>query len=111
MSCFALISWSHLGGAQPCALAVVVSHVVPKATECKIGSSLETALGCAARKQWFGDRAVGTHGQMFPPLLELVVLIHHEGRPTGKPLETAFARIWLQLAILGIVLFFLLFLN
>lgn len=106
MSCFALISWSHLGGAQPCALTVVVSHVVPKATDSKIGSSLEAALGCASGKQWFGDRAVGTHGQMFHPLLELVVLIHHGGRPTGTSLETAFARIWLQLAILGIVLFF-----
>lgn len=90
---------------------VVVCHVVPKTTDSKIGSSLEAAPGCATGKQWFGDRAVGTRRQMFHPLLELMVLIHHEGRPTGKSSETAFVHIWLQLAILRVVLFFLLFLN
>lgn len=89
-------------------LTVVVCHVVPKTTDSKIGSSLEAAPGHAAGKQRFGDREVGTHRQMFHPLLELMVLIHHEGRPSGKSSETAFAHIWLQLVILRIVLFFFL---
>lgn len=105
MSCFVLISGSHLGGAQPCVL-VVVCHVVPKTTDSKIGSSLEAAPGRAAGKQWLGNRAVGIHRQLFHPLLELMVLIHREGRPTGKSSESAFAHTWLQLAILRIVLFF-----
>ena len=46
-----------------------------------------------------GTRVVGTHRQMFQPLLKLMILLHCEGRPTGKSSETAFAYIWLQLAI------------
>lgn len=97
--------WPHLGGAQPCALAVVVCHMVPQTTDSRTGSSLEAAPGPATGKQRFGDRAVGTHSQMFHLLLRLMVLIHREGRPTGKSSETAFAHTWLQLGILGIVLF------
>lgn len=47
---------------------VVVCHVVPETTDSKIGGSPEAAPGCAAGEPpWFGDRAVGTHRQMFQP--------------------------------------------
>lgn len=107
--CFVLISWSHLG-AQLCVLMVVAYHMVPKTTESKTGTSLEAASGRAAGRQGLGDWAVGSHRQMFHPLLELMVLIHHEGRPTGKSSEAAFAHTWLQLAVPGIGGFFFFFL-
>jgi len=59
VSCFVLFSWPRLGGAQPCALMVVVCHVVPKTTERRTGSSVEAAPGRAAGKQWFGDKGGG----------------------------------------------------
>lgn len=101
MLCFVLISWSASG-----VLRVVLCHVVPQTTDSRIGSSLEAASGCASGKQWFGGRAVGTQGQMFYLLVKGMVMIHDGKRANGKSSKAAFAHIWVQLAVLGIVLFY-----
>lgn len=97
--CFVLISWSASG----CSLLCGASD------HSRIGSSLEAAPGCASGKQWFGSRAVGTHRQVFHLLGKGVVLIHDGSRTNGKSSKAAFAHIWLQLAVLGVVLFLFLF--
>lgn len=102
--CFVLISWSASG-----VLRVVLCRVVPQTTGSRTGSSLGPASGCASGKQWLGDRAVGTQGQMFYLLVKGMVVIDDGKRANGKSSKAAFAHIWVQLAVLGIVLFLLFF--
>lgn len=81
---------------------------MPETTDSSTGSSLEAAPGCASEKQWFGNRALGSHGQMFYLLLKGMVLIRDGNRANGKSSKVAFAPIWLQLGIVLFLFFFFL---
>lgn len=61
--CFLPVSWSHLGGAQPGVLVIVVCNVVPKTPDSKTGSSLEAAQSHATGKQGLGDGQWGPRGR------------------------------------------------
>lgn len=59
--------------------------------------------GCPRLCLWEGS-GLGT-GQVFCLLVKGMVVIHDGSRANGKSSKAAFAHIWLQLAVLGIVLF------